>query len=405
VSRIHLVFYVKGFPPWETGGPATVAFHLLREYVRNPSLDRITLIVQTDASEAQIRERLGSPRSLSVVRLPYYPSLSELRSLMQAARAVRSCDVVHFNEFPFRHVALVLLASLGSRPRVFSLHGLLTVEIDSIFGRSYPFVISASKSHLRFQYPRRTARSLLRLYRSFSRRWTAVVAPSRAVAMRAVQEEGLDHTVVSVIPHGVPLPADAAPPEPHEGVPRLLFVGNLEPIKGPDLLLEALARLSARGVYVDAAFVGDGSLARSLKAAAESITGHRIAFHGRIVGPAVDALYRRCDFDVISSRWESFSLVLLEAMASGRPVVATRVGGIPEIAEDGRNGILVEPTAESIADGIIRLLDDPSKRRAMSEANLVDAKRFSWPVSAEKHVALYERLARNLIRRDPLPRG
>lgn len=390
---VDLVFYVRGFPPWETGGPATAAYHLAQEYAKDRRLGHLTLIVQTAAAEEEIRARLGSPPSLTVIPLNYYLSLREIGVVLRAAHAIRDSGTVHFNEFPFRHLILILLASLQGKARILSLHGLLSGEVNAIFGGSYPFVVATARHRLKFRFPRGTARLLLAVYRRFASAWSAVVVPSHAIARRAMEEDGYDPSLLVVIPHGIREPTHPAAAAPHDGPLRLLYVGNLEPVKGPDLLLDALERLQARGIALDVGIVGDGSLAAPLRRRADALRSHRITFHGRLVGDAVDRLYLWSDLVVIPSRFESFSLVLLEAMASRRPVVATNVGGVPEIARDGRNAILVGPTPGAIEQGILRLLQDASLRDAMAQANGVDAARFTWPVSASRYLALYERLS------------
>lgn len=368
-----------------------VAYNLLQQYLRDPKVGRLTLIVQSAADEAEIRDRLGSPPSLHVLSLGYYPSLRELHAVRQAVRAIRTSDVVHFNEFPFRHLPLMLLARMQARPCVLTLHGVLSGEVGSIFGSAYPFVFTFGHRAFRVRFPRGTGRFLLWVFRRCTNAWSAVVAPSRATAVRGAAEDGFDPSTLTVIPNGVgALPA--APRAPHDGPPRLLFVGKLEPVKGPDLLVAALRRLSDTGVSLDVGVVGDGSLEPSLRSQASALGAHRITFHGRRTGGAVEELYRWSDFVVVPSRYDSFPGVLLEAMAAGRPVVATRVGGIPEIATDGRNAILVDPTPEGIEDGIRRLLQDPHLLRSMAEANVIDVQRFTWRGAAKEYVSLYEGL-------------
>lgn len=368
-----------------------MAYHLVREYLADPRVEQLTLVVQTTATEAEVRERLGSPPSLTVLHLTYYPSLQEIGALLRAVRAIRASDLVHFNEFPFRHIPLILLARIQERPRILTLHGVLSGEVKTIFGGPYPLVLASSRSRVKFRFPRGADRLLLALFRLMRRLWSVVVTPSQATASRAASEDGFDPSRVTVIPNGVGVGTGSLP-APHAGPLRLLFVGNLEPVKGPDVFLAALRQLQDRGLGLEVGIVGDGSLLPRLRDEAASLTAHRFTFHGRQTGAAVEALYRWCDVVVLPSRYDSFPGVLLEAMAAGRPVVASRVGGIPEIARHGRNAFLVDPTPEGLADGIARIAGDSALRAAMAEANLTDVRRYTWPGSAHEYLALYESL-------------
>ena len=391
---MHLVYYVKGFPPRETGGSVEVACHVLRELLKEPDI-RITILVQTASREDEIRDVLETPERLSVVRLKYYPSPDDIGASVRVARLLRDADLIHFNEFPFRHMGWILLAKLRGLPRVFSLHGFLSAEADTIFGPAYPLVIRTTQGPLRLRIPSIAAKLLVATYRSFARQWSAVVTPSHAMKQKAATEENFDPGRVTVIPHGVDLPDwPPAPPRPHDGPLRMLFVGMLERVKGPDLLLDALGMVGEPGAVIDLGVVGRGSLDAELRERSEHVAPHRVTFHGFVRGPEVRRLYEQCDVVVVPSRYESFSLVVLEAMAAGRPVIATAVGGIPELVKDPRNALLVEPDPASIASGIRRMVAAPELRAAMSAANLEDVQSFRWSSVARRYTSLYRQLVR-----------
>ena len=85
-------------------------------------------------------------------------------------------------------------------------------------------------------------------------------------------------------------------------------------------------------------------------------------------------------------------MMLIEAMAAGRPIVATRVGAIPEIVRDGRTGVLVEPRdAQALARAITGMLDDPQRRIAMGEAGRLESIRYGWSSATAQTAAVYER--------------
>jgi len=394
VRPLRVALYMKGFPPNETGGPIEVAHNLLRELLRTRAA-HVTLIVQTDSTERDIRAALGDPEGLDVVRLGYFPSVRDFRAFRRVLAAFRAADLIHFNEFPFRQLSYVILAKARGVPVVFSLHGLLSEEASTFLGPSYPLRIVSGEGEAKVRAPRTLISFLVRVYRWIAPRWTAVVANSNAHAGRAARLEGFDRSRIAIIPNGVEPPSH--PPvragDPG-GPPRLLFVGKLEDVKGPDLLVSALEILGRQGYRVDVAFAGGGSLEKPLRAAAERLENHRVVFHGSLPHEAVEPLYAWSDIVVVPSRYESFGVVVLEAMAAGRPLVATAVGGIPENVSSPRNAILVEPNADAIAAGIRHLIDRSDLREAMAVANIADASERRWATIVPRYVALYRKLTR-----------
>src|SRR4029079_19216509 len=124
----------------------------------------------------------------------------------------------------------------------------------------------------------------------------------------------------------------------------------------------------------------DGPLRGELEALTRSLgIWERVRFLGRKGRPQVADLMQRCEMFVLPSRAEPFGIVLIEAMACRKPVIATRVGGIPEIIEDGQNGILVEPdNPEKLAEAIIRVLKNRDLQTSLANCGYaVVHERFS----------------------------
>jgi glycosyltransferase involved in cell wall biosynthesis len=118
-----------------------------------------------------------------------------------------------------------------------------------------------------------------------------------------------------------------------------------------------------------------------------------VRFLGRL--DSVASLLRESDLFILPSQTESFGLAALEAMACGSPVVATRAGGIPEVVDDGINGIL-EPvgSVEAMGRRAVELLRDPARHGAMREAAIAKAREFS----ADRIVPMYEALYQEVLR-------
>ena len=102
-------------------------------------------------------------------------------------------------------------------------------------------------------------------------------------------------------------------------------------------------------------------------------------------------LFRNCEFFVLPSRHEPFGIVNVEAMASGKAVLAASVGGVPEIVHDRENGLLVRPDdPAALADGMRVLLDDPELRDRLGATGHGAAHQYSWPHITEQYLAVYE---------------
>jgi glycosyltransferase involved in cell wall biosynthesis len=207
---------------------------------------------------------------------------------------------------------------------------------------------------------------------------------------------------VSVVPNGVELgrftarPADPALRRSLGVAPDALvvgYVGRLEPGKGPDVLLAAAERLVLKLPAVTLLFVGDGPLRHTLASRAAA-AGVRAVFTGRRTD--VPALLRACEVIAVPSRQEAFGRVLIEAMASHVPVVASAVGGIPEVCADGLTGLLVPAEdPDALATALAATLGDPVATAARVRAAAADvAARFDIHAHAKRVHAIYDAVLR-----------
>jgi len=183
---------------------------------------------------------------------------------------------------------------------------------------------------------------------------------------------------LGLVPHGLP---DRAPlpgpvgPGPHDGI-TILYVGRLEARKGIDVLLECAGDLLGRHPEVTIVIAGDDTLrtpsGRTFRTEFEGSAPPSLAARVQFLGPvddvALSALYAGCDVLVVPSRFESFGLMLLEAMMFAKPVVAAAVGGMAEIVLDGESGLLVPPgDAGALAEALGRLIESAELRRRFGE--------------------------------------
>lgn len=196
-----------------------------------------------------------------------------------------------------------------------------------------------------------------------------LIAVSESVAFRLI-ESGTDAGKVSVVYNGIPHAQRAL--RPGQGRKVLVgIVGQVGEWKGHDDLLEALRLLVMRDCEIACRIAGVGpeGYARALR---RKVAHYRLEEHVEWCGYVEDAsaIYEGLDICVVPSRFEEpFGLVAVEAGLRGIPVVATRVGGLPEIVIDGQTGLLVEPKdPQGLADAIETLAEEPESRRRMGDA-------------------------------------
>lgn len=252
----------------------------------------------------------GVPANLR--RRPWAGPLLLGSMTLAARRAGANADLVHAHWLPAGAAA-----AASGRPFVVTLHG-SDVEL---------------------------ARKVPPLARPVLRRASTVICVSRALAEDA-SRLGARH--VEVIPNGVEIPADVGE---EADPPEILYVGRLAPEKGVEELAEA-----ARGLNL--VVCGDGALRQLLPGAL-----------GFVDDTERDRYYRRAAVVVCPSRREGFGLACAEAMAYGKPVVASAVGGLLDLVVDGETGLLVPPRDPgALRQALERLLDDPVLRRRLGAA-------------------------------------
>lgn len=239
-----------------------------------------------------------------------------------------------------------------------------------------------------------------------------LIVPSASIAAK-VGAEGRD-AALTVIPNGVDLDRFSTPSRPCTlrrdlGLPRgalvIGVVARLEPEKGHRYLIEAMPVIVEAVQNAWLVVVGEGSLdedLRGLAAALPQSARERVIFTGR--RDDVAAITADLDLAVLPSLREAQGISLLEAMARSRPVVATRVGGIPEVVSDGHDGLLVPPASPgALADAVVRALRDPELRRRLGEAGRrTVVEKFSVEAQVRRVEDVYEE---ELARSDAVTSG
>jgi glycosyltransferase involved in cell wall biosynthesis len=350
-----------------------------------------------------------------VAPVPWYPPLlpgwrSRYRSVL-SAETVRGLDVLHpryamIPKVGMRHHGAMMLRSVLDPVRALhARHRFDVIDAHYLYpdghagiglGHSLglPVVVSARGSDVnRFAgLPR-----IRPMLESTLARADGVIAVSSALRDR-MTELGAPASAIDVIPNGVDL-AVYSPRDRHEARQRLglpdrptiLYVGNLVPGKGLEALIDAVSRLGGGDDMARRAgllLVGGGRLRPALEARTASLgVASGVRFAGEVAHAELADWYSAADVLCLASEREGWPNVLLEALACGTPVVATRAGGIPEIVTSDRVGILADGTPDAIAAALRDAL-----RRDWDRATLrAHAEPYTWERAAEAVGRVFER--------------
>jgi glycogen synthase len=242
-------------------------------------------------------------------------------------------------------------------------------------------------------------------------------AISDAILDKVRKENNVGATPAAVVPLGIRDRAKdyVSMRPPNDGRVQVLFVGRLERRKGVDLLLDAAVKLIRVYPQVDFILAGKDTdnteTGQPYRDWFEGKYGHdpalagRVRFTGAVSEEELYQLYCDCDVFCLPSRYESFGLVLLEAMMFGKPVVGVKIGGMQEIVEPGGNGFLAEPeSAESLEQCLRPLLDDAQLRSRFGQRSreIYEAK-FSAEIMAANTLRYYADIAAGrMARRHPV---
>jgi glycosyltransferase involved in cell wall biosynthesis len=275
--------------------------------------------------------------------------------------------------------ALSAKAKLGV-PLVVTLQGELTMDASQLFQRS--------------EWARGVLRASLDGAAAITACSVQTLSEAEAWYGRPFGERG------RVIYNGIALDDAVTQPWPHPR-PYALAIGRHVPQKGFDVLLAAFARLTADPAFDhDLILAGNGTEHAALQAQAERLgLGGRVVFPGRVDHAMAMRLFAGCSFFVLPSRHEPFGIVNLEAMGAGKAIVATRVGGVPEIVKDGENGLLVPgEDVVSLAGALKRMAADTEFSQKLGRDGMRRSRSFAWPEIASQYISVYEQTIEGVLR-------
>jgi glycosyltransferase involved in cell wall biosynthesis len=290
-----------------------------------------------------------------VTQLCYWPLLF---------RELRRADVVHvfsasYASFLLAPLPAVLVAKLFGRPVVFNYHS------------------GEAPDHLR-----RSA-----LARHVMRKWVDLNVVPSAFLRDVLQGFGIG---ARVVPNTVDMHQFAyRVRDPLQ--PRLLCTRNFEEMYNVACVLRAFARVQARHPSATLTLVGSGSQADSLRALALHLNLQNVTFTGAVSPAEISRHYDEADVFVQTPRIDNMPLSVLEAFASGLPVVSTDVGGVPFILAHGVHGLLApDDDDEAVAAWVLTLIESPAYARRLASAAHASCAGYTWAVAREGWLAAYE---------------
>jgi glycosyltransferase involved in cell wall biosynthesis len=237
-----------------------------------------------------------------------------------------------------------------------------------------------------------------RVVRRVFRKARFITATSRYLVKKVLAFDPSVADKVRYVPFGVsisPLDLTARDKNERDGV-LIVFAKVFLPTYAPELVIDAFAAACRTHPGLRLIMIGGGPLEDDLRRrAAVSGVSDRIDIRGWVDPDEATMIIRRADIMVMPSRKEAFGVAALEAIASGVPVIATNIGGIPEIIQDGINGILISPDdREGLTHAVERLASDKQLRRTMGAAGIETARRdFDGNDALDRMDALYREAA------------
>ena len=374
---IRLLMLNFEFPPIG-GGAANAHYYLLKEYADSKEL---TIDILTSAPVPGFFEEVFSENinvykvGLHKKNLHYWRKIEVIEWLLKAGSKYRrmlrrnSYDLVHaFFGFP---TGWLCYRTADKLPYIISLRGSDVPGYNIRLGLDYKLTAG--------------------LFRKIWSSASAVVANSSGLRNLALKfMPSLD---IAIIPNGIDTEKFYPAEMQHHGKPmKLLTVSRLIERKRIDLLIKAVSMAKNAGLDVCLNIAGEGNLGGELRKLSQELNvSERIFFLGRIPSENMPQIYRQNDVFVMSSAHEGMSNAMLEAMASGLPIITTRCEGVEELITD--NGIVTERAdAESFAEALKILAQGDKSYKQMCTASRIQAEKLSWNTVAQQYLDCYNKV-------------
>jgi glycosyltransferase involved in cell wall biosynthesis len=335
------------------------------------------------------------PRALAKrIRVTYFPTFVPRRSYtvnrLNVFRSLTMKDfaIVHFNVTPSWTSGGYMLfkyAKISGASTILNIHAIIQVE--------HRWLLNALRTRWSWLTRARALNEGLSSTLRYCRIADRIATYSEFMRKSIVTWYGVNRDKITVIPNGVDVRkfSECQSELLLEGDPAILYIGGLTDFKSPDILISAGAGIRSELPRMKLHFVGMGDKTALECLAKKKEVEKNVVFHGYVAPEKTPQYYKAADVCVFPSRYDSAGITLLEAMASGTPVIASNKGGTPEIISSGENGILFAPEdADALAKAILALSRDSDLRKRISDNALKTVTKYSWENIAEKYVSLYK---------------
>ena len=384
---MKILFFNYEYPPLG-GGAANATFYILQEYARISGLE--VDLVTSSIDEKYHLEKIGD--NINIHRLPIGKNKTNLHFQSQKELIIYSWKAYFFAWKLIRKNRYSLTHSFFSVPC-----GFLSAVFKIQFG--LPYIISLRGSDVpgysdRFGLMYTILTPIIKFIWA---RADAVISNSdglRDLALKVKSNQAID-----IIYNGID--TQQFKPKSGEGdatIFKIICVSRLTKRKGIDYLLTAISKIVMAGhERIILYLVGEGNTKGDLeKQSAELGIEDFVKFSGRIAHDDLPEIYNSADVFVLPSLNEGMSNTMLEALASGLPLIATDTGGTKELVKDGINGFVVKmEDSDDLAEKIMTVMNGSELRKEMAAESRKMAEDLNWQSVAQKYFALYQKVSKN----------
>lgn len=348
---------IQIIPSLGVGGAENVCETLTKELER---MGHSVLVVSLYSEKTILTERmLKSGCKLVFLEKKKGTDLNCVRKLRRLIISEKP-DVIHTHLYALKYAAL---AAIGTKlPIIHTVHNIASKEaskIDQLINRLI-----------------------------YSMRIAKPVALSNEIQKTIVEMYKLDHKLVPVIKNGVDMSKCIIKKNYEKNEPfRVVHIGRFFEQKNHSLMINAMNTLArTNNIHLD--FYGDGPLMEAcISSVKEQCLEQFISFRG--VSSDVFPILTNADVFILPSKWEGVPISIIEAMGTGLPIIATKVGGITDMLENEKSALLIDPIEEDLINALVRLINEIDLRRKLGENAIVASEQFSATKMVKEYLMVY----------------